>query len=139
MSSKKKIWNNILKTLESNISKSEINTWFSKTECRKLDDNTAVIDVTLKGNATPLTGVTRMTCKLASGDLIDSDVSSNAITWTEAGEVTFDFSEHTFTTIPTGREQAMLVAYDPTHPDGQVVTHKDGVDNILIFVFVDSV
>lgn len=102
-------------------------------------ENTAVIDVTLAGNATPFAGVTRMTCKLASGDLIDSDISTNAITWTDSGEVTFDFSEHTFTTIPTGKEQAMLVAYDPSHPNGQVVTHKDGVNNILIFEFVNSI
>ena len=45
MLSKKKIWNNILKNMESSISPLEIDTWFSKTECHKLDDNIAIINV----------------------------------------------------------------------------------------------
>ncbi len=45
MSSKKKIWNNILENLKSSISQSEIDTWFSKAECNKFDDNTAIINV----------------------------------------------------------------------------------------------
>ena len=45
MSSKKKIWNNILKNLETSISQSEFDTWLSKTECNKFDDNMAIIDV----------------------------------------------------------------------------------------------
>ena len=45
MSSKKNIWNNILKNLESSISQSEIDTWFSKADCIKFDDNIAIIDV----------------------------------------------------------------------------------------------
>ncbi|MGD9157431.1 MAG: chromosomal replication initiator protein DnaA [Desulfobacteraceae bacterium] len=45
MSLKKNFWNNILKNLESSISQSEIDTWFSKTECNRFDDNIAIIDV----------------------------------------------------------------------------------------------
>ena len=52
MSHKKKIWNNILKNLESTISQPEIDTWFSKTECIKLDDSIAIIDVPNKFIAT---------------------------------------------------------------------------------------
>ena len=45
MPTKKKIWYNILKDLESNISPPEIDTWFSKAELSKFDDNLALIDV----------------------------------------------------------------------------------------------
>ena len=45
MSLKKKTWDNILKDLESSISKSEIDRWLSKAECNKFDDNIAIIDV----------------------------------------------------------------------------------------------
>lgn len=45
MLSKKKIWNNVLKNLASSITQSEIDTWFSKAECNKIDDNIVIIDV----------------------------------------------------------------------------------------------
>lgn len=45
MSLKKRTWNNILENIKSNISQSEIDTWFSRAECNKFDDNIAIIDV----------------------------------------------------------------------------------------------
>jgi chromosomal replication initiator protein len=41
----KKIWNEIIKNLGSVIPKSEIDTWFVNTECSKIDENSAVIEV----------------------------------------------------------------------------------------------
>jgi chromosomal replication initiator protein len=41
----KKIWNEIVKNLGSVIPKSEIDTWFINTECIKMDENSAVIEV----------------------------------------------------------------------------------------------
>ncbi len=41
----KKIWNEIIKNLGSVISKSEIDTWFVNTECSKIDENSAVVEV----------------------------------------------------------------------------------------------
>lgn len=101
-------------------------------------ENTAEIQVTLEGNAQPLLNVSRITCKLTNGELIDSDISPSAITWTDEGVITFDFAEHSFTATPTGRQQAMVVAYDPAHTDGQVITHSKGEENRLAFSFVNS-
>jgi len=101
-------------------------------------ENTAEVQVTLDGTNTPLAGVTRITCQLSGGELIDSAVSTSAITWIDEGVITFDFAEHTFSETPVGRQHAMLVAYDPIHPDGQVVAHKQGEDNRLAFTFVNS-
>ena len=52
MSSKKKIWNNILLNLENDITKSDVDTWFSKTELSKFDDTIAIIEVPNKFVAT---------------------------------------------------------------------------------------
>jgi chromosomal replication initiator protein len=43
--SKKNIWNLITKSLESDITQSEVKTWFSDTTLRKLDKNSALIEV----------------------------------------------------------------------------------------------
>jgi len=45
MTEKKYIWDQIINSLKSSISPSEINTWFSKTKFSKYDSNNAVIDV----------------------------------------------------------------------------------------------
>ncbi|MBN2422053.1 ATP-binding protein, partial [Candidatus Woesearchaeota archaeon] len=45
MLSKQNLWNNVLKNLKSSISQSEIDTWFSKVEINKFDNNVAVISV----------------------------------------------------------------------------------------------
>lgn len=101
-------------------------------------ENTATILVTLEGNNTPLVNVARITCTLSGGELIDSDSSPAAIDWTDEGVITFDFAEHNFSSIPTGRQQAMLVAYDPAHTGGQVIAHKNGDENRLTFTFINS-
>ena len=49
---KKNIWNQITKSLESDIPQSEIKTWFSDTILRKLDKNSALIEVPNKFVAT---------------------------------------------------------------------------------------
>jgi chromosomal replication initiator protein len=41
----KNTWNEIIRNLGSVISKSEIDTWFVNTECSKIDENSAVIEV----------------------------------------------------------------------------------------------
>ncbi len=101
-----------------------------------MHDNTAVVSVSIEGEATPLAGVTRITCELQPADVtVDSDVSPNAITWTAEGEITLDFAEHSFASIPTGTQRCKLVAYDPAHPNGQVLAHRNGEDNQLTVIF----
>lgn len=101
-----------------------------------MHDNTAVFSVSIEGESTPLAGVTRITCDLQPADEeIDSDTSPNAITWTDAGVVTLDLAEHTFGTVPTGLQRCKLVAYDPSHTNGQVLAHRGGEDNQLTIIF----
>lgn len=45
MTTKTGIWNQIVDNLESRLSRSEIKTWFSRTNCDRLDNNLAIIEV----------------------------------------------------------------------------------------------
>jgi chromosomal replication initiator protein len=51
-SKKKEIWDKIIKSLGGNLPKGELQTWFSRTSLRKLDNNMAIIDVPNKFVAT---------------------------------------------------------------------------------------
>lgn len=101
----------------------------------KSRDNKAEILVAFDDSATPLQGVTRITCELQpAGVTIDSDVDATAITWQASGEVVFDFGA----VVAFGTQTAELVAYDPGHPGGQTLAHPNGdTDQRLVFVFVE--
>ncbi|MCW8884154.1 MAG: hypothetical protein OQK12_02720 [Motiliproteus sp.] len=95
-----------------------------------LYENVAIVEVSIEGNATPLDGVTRITCELQpSGETVDSDASPTAITWQNDGAITLDFAEHTFAITPSGIQRCKLIAFDPSHLNGQVIAHRNGGDN----------
>lgn len=101
----------------------------------KSRSNKAEILVGFNDSATPLQGVTRITCELQpAGITVDSDIDATAITWQSTGEVLFDFTA----VAARGRQNAELMAFDPTHPAGQVLTHPLGdADQQLVFVFIE--
>lgn len=76
-----------------------------------------------------------MVCELSpSGVVIDTATAPDAISWTEGGEVTFDFGDQD----ATGLQRAELVAFDPAHPVGQVLAHPSaGIECQLSFLFID--
>lgn len=85
-------------------------------------DNPSVVTVSSTDSATPLLGVTRITCELVSAAiLIDSDTLPLAITWTDT-QIIFDIGDQE----ATGTQKAVIVAYDPAHTDGQVIAHPNG-------------
>lgn len=85
-------------------------------------DNPSVVTVSSTDSETPLAGVTRITCELVSaGILIDSAVEPTDIAWTDT-QITFDIGDY----AATGTQKAVIVAYDPVHPDGQVIAHPNG-------------
>ena len=101
----------------------------------KARDNKAEILVAFDDSATPLQGVTRITCELQpAGVTVDSDIDAAAITWQATGEVVFDFGA----VDATGLQRATLVAYDPSHVDGQAIAHPQAPgEQTLIFRFLD--
>lgn len=105
----------------------------------QIHGNTAKVFMSLRDPQTgdavadPLAGVDRMTCELLdAGVTVDTKDSPNAITWEDDGTILINMSQHNFNgEIPTGKQDCKLVAYDPTHPTGQVISHPDG-DNIRL-------
>lgn len=85
-------------------------------------DNPVVLTVKSSNSTTPLNGVTRMTVELIEARLtFDSDLVATDITWTDT---TFTLSLND--KLVSGSQRAIVVAYDPAHPDGQVISHPDG-------------
>lgn len=67
--------------------------------------------------------VTRMTL-LAGGVLLDSNDDPQLIDWSLGnGKVGFKIGQ---SAVPLGLHQCTLVAFDPNHPDGQVIAHPAG-------------
>lgn len=98
-------------------------------------DNLVVLTVEYDDTATPLQGVTRITCALSpAGVTVDSAVDSTAVFWTPGGQITLDFGD----VAAYGQQRAELVAYDPVHPVGQVLTHPLGpTEQQLTLEFVE--
>ena len=68
-----------------------------------------------------MTAVTRMVLDV-EGEVFDSSVNSEFITWDQNGLVTVKVGA---VIQATGFKQAILTAYDPQHTNGQVITHTD--------------
>ena len=65
--------------------------------------------------------VTRMTLNV-EGEVFDTLMNSDYITWNSEGKVTIKIGS---IIQATGFKQATLKAFDPQHPNGQVLTHSD--------------
>lgn len=78
------------------------------------------------GQLVDFAGVTRMVLSFSeSGEVVDSDVNSGAIDWTQGlGVIRFKLGG---LSLPTAEQLARLVVYDPLHTNGQVVIHESGV------------
>lgn len=87
-------------------------------------DNEESISVRQNGVLVNFSPVTRMTL-LAGGILFDSAIDSTLINWSgnDGKKITFKIGA---STIPLGLHGAVLVAYDPLHPNGQVIAHPAG-------------
>lgn len=105
--------------------------------------NKATVQVEIKdsdGNidASPLSGVTRMVCDFVESGVV-VDVSDNSPTsqiyWQDDGTVVFDFGSLDGL---KGLQKATLVAYDPAHPNGQVICYSEGGRNSLSFNFMED-
>ena len=90
-------------------------------------DNRASITVLMDGAPMDFSAVTRMTLELqGQGVVADSDVDGGLIDWSAgAGLIEFDLGD---LSLPCGLHRAILVAYDPLHPDGQVIAHPAGAE-----------
>lgn len=90
-------------------------------------DNRASITVLMDGAPMDFSTVTRMTLALRGHDvLIDSDQDAGAIDWSGgAGLIEFALGD---LSLPCGLHRAILVAYDPLHPNGQVIAHPAGAE-----------
>ena len=97
-------------------------------------DNPAVVTVGSTDSATPLSGMTRITCELVgAGITIDSATSPLAIVWTDT-QITFDIGDQ----AATGNQKAIIIAYDPAHPQGQVIAHPKALAaSNLTFKFIE--
>jgi hypothetical protein len=97
-------------------------------------DNPNSITVEQDGLPLDFSAVTRMTCAFTgSATVADSDENSSLFDWDQGGgKIEFNFND---LDIPAGNRHATLIAYDPVHPDGQVIAHECGAD--LRFRFVD--
>lgn len=90
-------------------------------------DNRASITVLMDGAPMDFSTVTRMTLELPRADVVvDSDQHPGAIDWSGgAGLIEFDLGD---LSLPCGLHRAILVAYDPLHPNGQVIAHPAGAE-----------
>ena len=86
-------------------------------------DNPVTSEIKEDGVAMDFSAVTRMTLYLhGSGVTFDTDVAASLINWSiGSGKVQFNINDES---IAAGSYRGRLVAYDPTHTDGQVLTHE---------------
>ena len=87
------------------------------------------------GVAIDFSAVTRMVFKFGdSGVEVDSDVTAGVIDWSLGdGVVQTKFGG---IDINEGRYPTKVIAYDPQHPDGQMLAHESGPR--LVYHFIDS-
>ena len=98
-------------------------------------DNEAKVRFRVPGLDNPLQGVTRMTVALSpAGITVDSAVNADRITWTSNGTMTLSLGA----VAATGTQQAIVTAYDPTHPGGQTMAHPEGENNRLELEFISG-
>jgi len=96
-------------------------------------DNPNSIIIEQDGVPLDFSAVTRMICSFTGTDAVaDSEVTASLFDWGQGGgKIEFNFND---LDVPAGNRHATLIAYDPAHPDGQVIAHECGAD--LCFKFV---
>ena len=91
-------------------------------------------------------GVSSIECYLQNSNVtIAGDNSTDSpITWQANPEdsdeifIKIRFWKHDFgQDVVSGLQRARITAVDPSHPDGQLLTHRDGEDNKLNILFID--
>jgi len=96
-------------------------------------DNPNSVLVKQNNVALDFSTITRMVLSFGGNNAIaDSDVNSDFINWFDNGVVEFNIGGLDITTAAP--LSATLIAYDPSHSDGQVITHFES--NELNFRFV---
>lgn len=63
--------------------------------------------------------------------IVDGTIITQGIEWNAQGVLTFDIGDENLT---PGTYRPMLVAYDPLHPDGQVIFDKDAPAELVLVV-----
>lgn len=96
-------------------------------------DNPIAIQLSEDGQVLDLSGITRMTLEVAGhGVVVDSAENSSGIIWEGPdGVIRMNLGD---AEVPPGVYAATIVAYDPLHPDGQVLVHPCGASLTLRFV-----
>lgn len=100
----------------------------------KTADNPVWVTFGKVGIDSPLAAVTRITVELIQdGQTIDSN-TPGLISWNTSGRIELDFR----TINAAGEQDTKMRAYDPDHPNGQVIAHPESDDMRLTLVFVDG-
>lgn len=84
-------------------------------------DNENVLEITVDSAPADFSGVTRMVMQFRGSEaVVDSAVNPEMIAWDAQGRVLLRLGQ---LQINPSKYPATLIAYDPTHDDGQVIFH----------------
>jgi len=99
-------------------------------------DRACQIEITQDGEPVSLTSITRMVLTFRESSIIaDSSNDADLITWNSAGIITFSLG---LLGLAVGAYTGLLIAYDPSHPNGQVISHPND-DAQLLFNVIGNI